>query len=101
MNHFPYCEHCVAILESALHAVRDCSSAQSIWKAVLPVKFWRCFFSLSRKKWITWNLKNEETMSFLTGRMGIPVILFLPQSLGLNPCKLEVQIDDGHALLCC
>lgn len=68
MSHFPCCELCGAVLESALHAVRDYSSAQSVWKTVLPREFWNRFFNFPIEKWILWNLKNEGNYAFIGGQ---------------------------------
>lgn len=40
-----------------LHAIRDCLSAISVWRSLLPESLMAEFFSLELNKWILWLLK--------------------------------------------
>ncbi|MBA0591197.1 hypothetical protein Gorai_019880, partial [Gossypium raimondii] len=59
MTMFSRCERCGCAVESAIHVVRDCSFAHTVWKAVLPIHTWSFFFNLPLERWLAWNVKNE------------------------------------------
>lgn len=52
------CPKCVSVLESNLHAIRDCSFSKAVWLSLLPVFVQGTFFSLSHNSWLSWNLRN-------------------------------------------
>ncbi|MFQ6662238.1 hypothetical protein Gotur_030113 [Gossypium turneri] len=59
MTQFSYCELCGSIEESAIHAIRDCGFAQTVWKFVLPRRAWGSFFNLPFERWVIRNIQNE------------------------------------------
>lgn len=59
------CPLCANKLESAVHALRDCSLASSIWRNVIPNKVHNLFFSLSFHDWLTWNVQDKGHFRFV------------------------------------
>lgn len=50
------CPRCNELVETGLHAVRDCPFAVSIWKSLMPQQDWSVFFYSSLENWIKMNL---------------------------------------------
>ncbi|MBA0591655.1 hypothetical protein Gorai_008660, partial [Gossypium raimondii] len=46
-----FCEKCGDLVESSIHATRDCGFPKAVWKLVVPRWCWGHFFYLSRNKW--------------------------------------------------
>lgn len=45
------------VRESILHALRDCSRVQRIWKNLVHPSRWEEFMNTNHKEWLDWNLR--------------------------------------------
>ena len=51
-----YCCQCETVVESLIHAVRDCPKARKIWEVFVRIEERELFFSQSRYAWLVSNL---------------------------------------------
>lgn len=70
MSNYLFWERCSLSVESAIHVVRDCESAQVVWKLVLPRSNWNVFLNFLLVKWIIWNIRNIGKLNFQSDEWG-------------------------------
>ncbi|RYR10336.1 hypothetical protein Ahy_B05g078806 [Arachis hypogaea] len=61
------CPQCQCHEESAIHVLRDCFYAKSIWQKLFPPNGINYFFNTDLNEWLLQNLMSNNTWSFLFG----------------------------------
>lgn len=60
MSHEAHCPRCGTILESGIHAIRDCPFSRNVWLSVLPMAARNSFFSQPIYEWLIFNLQSTQ-----------------------------------------
>lgn len=60
MSNEGHCPRCGAVLESGLHAIRDCPFSRMVWLSIIPASANLSFFSMLLNDWLKWNLKSTR-----------------------------------------
>lgn len=63
----PFYDLCGNVVESALHATRDCAGARLVWNKIVPRENQNRVFGSPLVEWATWNLENEGGIDVASG----------------------------------